>query len=340
MAYANIPRVYWKVKVGIQAVLACLPFGESINYRLQNLKGSHSPPNIRRWIPEQARTIALASRYVPLRDSAVVEIGTGWDPTNTILLFLAGAREIYTYDLQRHLRFEGVQRSLRELGHCIPLISTELRVPESTLESKLKNLDQPTLDEAFSRARIHYRAPADAAATGLPDASIDLVCSYAVLEHVSRETVRALTRESKRILKPQGIAVHAIGLQDHYTSADARLSQIHFLGYPEWQWRLFGKNRIHYQNRLREKQYFEIFESAGASVAAIRHRVEERDVQAAQRMRRTMRIDPQFRGLSDEELAVNYSEIVLSFDNLVASEQLAGLRAGQKSEEKARAAHA
>lgn len=300
----------WKVKVAIQAGLACLPFGESINYLLQNLKGSHSPSNIRRWIGEQAKTVALAGKYASLRDAVVVEIGTGWDPTNTLLLFLAGAREIYTYDLQRHLRFEGVKRSINELRRCAPLVSSVLKISEGTIESKLRGLEQATLDETLKCAGICYRAPVDATATGLPDRSVDMVCSYAVLEHVPRETVDALTKESKRILKPGGVAVHAIGLQDHYSCNDPHLSQIHFLRYPEWQWKIFAKNRIHYQNRLRETQYFEIFTSAGATVISSRHRVEQRDIQEAGRMT----LDRQFSELSAEELAVNYSEIVLGFE--------------------------
>jgi hypothetical protein len=301
--------VNWKLKAAIQLGLAYAPFGERINYALQKIKGSHSPANVDRSIPDIVAALALASNYVKLKGSTVVEIGTGWVPTNTILLYLAGASRIYTYDHVPHLRLEGTQLCVEQLMRRLPLVSEAFKIAESVVAAKLQLLQTTSLAKLLERAGIVYHAPADASQTGLLAGSIDLVCSYAVLEHVPEKVVHALVVESKRILKASGVSVHAIGLHDHYASDDPRLSLVNFLKYPEWQWRLIAKNRVHYQNRLREKHYFQLLESHGAKLLESRHRVEERDVKAAAKMH----IDRRFHGLSPDELAVQYTEIVYAF---------------------------
>ena len=143
----------------------------------------------------------------------------------------------------------------------------------------------------------------------LPDNSIDLVYSYAVLEHVPESVIHGITLESKRILKQNGIAYHAIGTHDHYVSFDKRISKVNFLQYPEWLWRFFVKNKISYHNRLREKQFLEIFKSHGAKIKMISNKIDPSDLEIL----KTMKIDKRFAGMTHEELAVYYSEIILSF---------------------------
>lgn len=138
---------------------------------------------------------------------------------------------------------------------------------------------------------------------------MDLVYSYAVLEHVPERVAVDLTGESRRILKPGGRVYHAIGLHDHYVSASRNISKVNFLQYPEWLWAFFVKNKFSYHNRLREKQFLDIFEAYGAQIEWIKHEIDPADLQALQ----NMNIDKRFAGMTHEELAVTYSEIILSF---------------------------
>lgn len=55
--------------------------------------------------------------------------------------------------------------------------------------------------------------PADSL-RGIDDGSLDLVCSFAVLQHLTRERLVALAREIRRVLKPGGMALCHVPLLD------------------------------------------------------------------------------------------------------------------------------
>lgn len=238
----------------------------------------------------------------------MLEVGTGWVPLNPLLLYMLGAKEIHTYDHLRHLRLNLAKRSVAMLDGAIPTVAAAVSVEESFLRHRLEPLKSArTLEDLLSRANIIYRAPGDACQSGLADKSIDLFYSYAVLQHASRKVVEGLVKESARVLKPSGIAFHAIGCQDPYNGG--RVSKVDFLQYPEWAWKLFVKNRISYTNRMREKDYLSIFQGYGAEIAAVRSDIDPSDVERV----RHMKVDKQFNGMTAEELAVYHSDVIYRF---------------------------
>jgi SAM-dependent methyltransferase len=121
------------------------------------------------------------------------------------------------------------------------------------------------LGELLGRSRIEYFAPADARATGLEPDSIDLVYSNSVLEHVPPEVIRGLMKESFRVLKPGGLALHNVGCNDHYAFFDKSISFVNYLQYEERSWRLWN-NSLQYQNRLRAPEFEELAAAAGFEV--------------------------------------------------------------------------
>jgi ubiquinone/menaquinone biosynthesis C-methylase UbiE len=297
----------WKLKVLIQFVLAHAPRGEQLNYILQMLNSSHSPAKIAERMPILAEKLGFLSRYMHLDGAVVLEIGTGWEPINALLLHLVGAKAVYSYDHVQHVRFKLAKVTLDELERGLPLISSSTLVPQLTLTKRLALLKSATdLLSLFKLANITYVAPGDAAKSGLPDHSVDLVYSYAVLEHVPEETIHSIALESRRVLRPGGMAFHIIGPFDHYANVDKRISKVNFLQYPEWKWKLFVKNRISYHNRLRAKEFVQIFRSHGAEVRVVRDTIEPSDLEAL----KTMKIDARFAGMTQEELAVSGSEVL------------------------------
>ena len=302
----------WKVKVLAQFILSHLPKGERLNYALQKVNNSFSSENIADRILHLVRILEFLSRYVAIEGSIVVEVGTGWEPISTFLFYLFGAETVYTFDHLPHARFKIAQRVVEQIQNQIEEIHSITSIPQSVLSERLMRVKGATnIEEFFALSHTVYKAPADATQTGLADKSVDLVYSYAVLEHVSESVIGQLTLESKRILKLEGMAFHSIGLHDHYANFDHRLSNLNFLKYPEWLWRFFVKNKISYHNRLREKQFLSIFESHGAKIKEVRNKTNQSDLAAL----KTMKIDKRFAGMTDAELAVHYSEILLSFNH-------------------------
>lgn len=288
----------WKLKVLIQAVLAHLPGGERINHVLQRANAGRRTSLTTR-ADDLAKAVAAVKSCHPIKNAVIVEVGTGWDALPTLVLSAEGAKRVHTYDHVRHLRhdlavraaMEAAQRRPSDWGALWPLVKT----------ADLKSL--------LHRARVSYTAPGDATRTGLPDGSVDIYFSYAVLEHVPEAAARAIMDEARRVLKPDGVFYALIGLHDHYNGFDRRVSKVNFLKYPDWIWGPLVQNRISYHNRLREKDFLDMLRFAHAEVVEVNSTVDPEDVRRV----RDMRIDGRFRGYTPEQLAVTQTEIIARF---------------------------
>lgn len=110
-----------------------------------------------------------------------------------------------------------------------------------------------------------YLDPAQVAALGvdyrvdpsgnLPwnDAAFDVVWSHSVLEHV--RDPRATVAEAYRVLRPGGIQVAHIDLQDHYGDRSDPSEMYGFLRYSSRLWLMMTSNRSSYCNRLRASEW-------------------------------------------------------------------------------------
>lgn len=289
----------WRLKVLIQAILARLPYGESLNHMLQRVN------EVRRgdaWyqnrLVEIAESIDHLETIKPLAGADIVEVGSGWDAMPTVYLAAGGAAKIHSFDHLPHLRADLATKAAKALSR---------RFPNNPLLTKLSS--GLPLDAFLKAARVDYRAPSDATDTKLPPSSVDIYFSYAVLEHVPDDVAQDIIREAKRILKPDGVFFALIGLHDHYNGFDRRVSKVNFLKYPEWLWALLVKNSISYHNRLRERDFLEMLAREEAIIVDVRHVIDPQDVERV----KAMKIDKRFRGYSPEELATTRTELTARF---------------------------
>jgi SAM-dependent methyltransferase len=296
----------WRLKILVQFILARLPGGEQVNYLFQQLRGSHSPSHVKERVLEIFSTLAAVGRVTNIEGSRVVEVGTGWDAIAPLALYLLGAKTTISYDHVAHLRLKRVRGTLDHMQACLGQLVSLTALSKSVLSERLALArSAPDLSSLLQRAGIIYKAPADATRTALTDASVDLIYSHAVMEHVPESAVRQLAEEARRILKPGGMAVHYIGLGDHHHKCG-----VNFLQYsPRW-WKFWAHNRIFYHNRLREKQFVEIHLSLGGSVQVISHTIRQDDLLAL----KTMDVARAFSGMTHEELAVYRTLIAISFN--------------------------
>lgn len=294
----------WRAKVAIQAVLARIPGGEAVNYRLQWANGRYTQERLKRRTLEQA---AKLSKLLPhVKGGVIVDVGTGWELIAPILFHLMGANQVYTYDHLRHLRFEIPYIVISQLD--VSELSASLGLDSALLDSRIERLKQcHTLEDLLTTASIIYHAPADACNTGLPSESVDLFFTYEVLEHVPESVLDSLVLESKRVLKPYGIAYHAIEPGDHYTR---ETNHINHYRYSEWLWSLLVKNNISYHNRLCQRQFRECFERHGAIIQSTCNQISEDDIA---NLLNGFKLDTRFKMFSPEELAIWYSEFIYGF---------------------------
>jgi hypothetical protein len=254
----------WRIKAAAQAAFAILPFGERLNHVAQRLNGSHSVSSQVDAFGRQRLKLAELIRRFPIAGKTVMEIGTGWNGIGILLFALEGAAEIHSFDHVAHLRLPVMRQLLKVIASDERYRSRAERL-----------LEAQTLPDLLKLANAHYHAPADAASTGLPDRSIDLVYSYGVLEHIPPAALERITAESKRILR--GRAFHRIGVNDHFQGVDPTIGAANFLQFTSRQW-WWINNRINYQNRLRPQHYAEMFARHGGRLVYRHDELIPRDI--------------------------------------------------------------
>jgi SAM-dependent methyltransferase len=277
-----VALISWKTKIAIQWVLAQMPGGERINHALQHAHRRYTPERLRERVDELEKVCDYIAPYMSFAGADIVEVGTGWLLIAPLVMVRRGARRVHTYDHIRHMRKDLTARIAGTMG-C-------------DLEESMRH--------------VEYHAPADAADSGLPDHSIDLFFTFNVLEHMPLDGIVALIRESKRLLRPGGVAYHAVGLGDHYAEFDGRLSRVNFLQYSDRWWNFWVQNHISYHNRLREKEFLAMFREQGAEILDVRSMIEQSDVAV---IKNGQKLAERFRGMTPEELATHYMEVVYRF---------------------------
>jgi SAM-dependent methyltransferase len=253
-AAAPSPRVHLKRKASAFRILSALPFGGHLHYWLQR--------HITRTLPQSPaqlddHVIAARRKLDALRvyahtepsRSVVLEFGSGHDLAGPLALTYAGVAAVLALDIRPLAKLDLVRDAARHIavahGQPAPHIASwrDLR----------------------TACRVYYRAPADARATALPAHSIDCVTSWSTLQHIPVADIVAILRESRRILKPGGVAIMKIHYEDMYARDDALLSPFQFLCYSDEEWASFN-SALHYQNRMRHSQCVALFEEAGFEI--------------------------------------------------------------------------
>jgi hypothetical protein len=242
----------------------------------------------------------------PIEGATIVEIGTGWRPFVPFVLALGGAKRIVTIDVNPWLSKAYAWETWRSLRDSLPEIAAHCRLPENLVQDRYLSVPEEieTLEELLAPLGIEYVYPGDARSTGLPEGSVDVVLSSNVLEHIPREVQADIHRETRRILKPRGIAAHRFNPQDHFATVDPAITNVNFLRYSSARWRWYGGSGLAYHNRLRAPDYRRMFNDAGLNVEICRERIDERSLRVLQAG--VLRVHKEFRNYTMEELAVDY----------------------------------
>jgi hypothetical protein len=282
----------WKVKCLAFHIFG-LPGGRIFHRRAQKHLGT--------WF----RTVnadVLASYQFHLenyRGGSVLEIGAGSDLLVPLLLSQRGATAVYAYDLEPLATTEQVNHVIRQLRDLVAGDWPEILDLDTDLKAKY---------------RIDYRAPANARRTGLPDGSIDFICSTSVLEHIPVSEFDALFAECRRVASPACVMSHNIGYIDHYAHADRSISYFNFYQFSDWQWRLFNPS-MQYQNRLRHSDFEALFARAGLMVSK-----SERLMSPPAERVPAVPLHPKFRHYTKEDLFAHDGLFVLHCGSTGASQ--------------------
>ena len=302
-------ELHWKTKGIIQKCISLTPSGTKLNTRLQRLCGGmrNFDDNVAAKVSDWALSMEyLADADFSVRGKRLLEIGTGWHPALPFCFILSGAGSVATFDIVRLLEEKTVFELLDCLqNHSATIAGSAQEAPE-TIRARIADLRRSgSLGELFKKSHIDYFAPADGRATGIESNSIDLVYSNSVLEHVPKESIRALMEEGFRVLKPGGLAMHNVGCNDHYAFFDKSISFVNFLQYNEQEWR-FWNNSLQYQNRLRAPEFLKLAAGAGLQLVKKRTNVRPGTLEALS----SLQIAPEFQRFSESDLAATTIDFV------------------------------
>ena len=268
------------IKSAVQNIISLLPsrLADTVYYFIQRRAGRlrHVDPLL--YLEQALMLMQCAKTGHMMEGRTVFEIGTGRTANVPFAFWLAGAGRVITADLNRYLRPELVVESLyacRARKDGIIGLFSKYQIPlnRDRLESLLACT---TAGEALTTACVEYRAPADAAQTGLPDSCVDFYVSVNVLEHIPPTLLAAIFSEAWRVVRPGGLVIHQVDPSDHFAQTDASLNAVNFLRYNPTQWKRRAGNRFMYQNRLRAPEYLRLVMEAGFKIGLTESEQDER----------------------------------------------------------------
>ena len=157
-----------------------------------------------------------------------------------------------------------------------------------------------TIDEILRLNGVKYLTKGTASLAEIPDSTIHFMWSHVVLEHISRAEFPVFLKELRRIISPNGIAVHSIDFRDHLNGG---LNNLRFASFI-WESRIFREGGF-YTNRIRPREMLAMFVSAGFNVELVKEKCwEEIPIRHEQ-------LSNEFKLLPEEDFMVAEIEVIL-----------------------------
>lgn len=157
-----------------------------------------------------------------------------------------------------------------------------------------------SFDEILEQLGARYLTRGIASLAEIPDASVDLIWSSVVLEHIRRDEFDTMAGEFARVLKRGGVMSHAVDLRDHLGGS---LNNLRFSS-ARWEsrwWREAG----FYTNRMSQAEIVAMFVRHGFHTVDLRNQL-----WSAPPLSRS-KIHPDFRHRTDDELCIAEFDLVM-----------------------------
>jgi hypothetical protein len=262
---------HWLIKSAIHRVISWLPNRQFWNGLLQSSFTKSTVLTTSKFEGKVAECYrhfqAFTAFHQEGSEFAAFELGTGWHPIIPIGLYLCGANEVWTVDIEPLLRPLAVRQTLEFYAHSEQAGRLEKLLPSRRLDrlTSLKSItDQDsgaTAAALLQRLNIHV-VVADAQKTPISSDSIVFFVSSGVLEYIPRTVLQGILKEFNRIGRRGAVMSHRLNLVDQYSYFDPSITAFNFLRFTEEQWRRRNSPLI-WQNRLRISDYRRLLTEAG-----------------------------------------------------------------------------
>ena len=209
-----------------------------------------------RWIWEQA---AKADCLSPV--NRLLELGTGWTHANSLYVALVGNAMIDTFDVVDN-------RSLASLKYQVPFVLEAIEMSPDHSDRDRREARRraeriakcTALDEVYEVLNMRYQVNDE---PRFLNRTFDFVFAMDVLEHVRRAQFQESVAAWKALLKPGGVLVAQVGLDDHLSHLDRSKHVKHYLQHSKRVGRLLVESELKYINRLPASDILDAFRRAG-----------------------------------------------------------------------------
>jgi len=283
MAVVTVP---WWGKIGAKIILSRISFGYAVWQRLGLFRHGQ--------MDTSAYAISVFNSHMEkaglknsLQGKIILELGPGDSIASAIIARAYGARAILV-DAGAFVRSDIAPY----LDLARALVQAGLTPPDLTNCS--------TINDILVRCDAQYMTGGLESLRQLPAATVDIIFSHAVLEHVRRNQFLDTMRECRRLLKPDGVCSHQVDLSDHLGGA---LNNLRF-SEAVWESALFTKSGF-YTNRIQFSAMLDYCRQAG-------FQVQVGEVRRWETLpTRRNKLAKEFRVLAEDELRVSGFGVIL-----------------------------
>ncbi|MBI2761881.1 MAG: class I SAM-dependent methyltransferase [Chloroflexi bacterium] len=194
----------------------------------------------------------------------MLDVGTGWSHFYSLFLALFHDASSTMFDVTDNRSLKEMRVRVRWLRDHIEEIRsrTDVRLRANAVALLESAAAASSINEVYACLNMSYVVDAEGSLDSLPDAAYDVLFSMDVLEHVRRKRIMAAVRSYRRVLRPGGLSLHQIGIDDHFSHGVPAASPKHYLRFSRRQWASMV-SRLQYHNRLQAGQFQAIFSSCG-----------------------------------------------------------------------------
>lgn len=284
-------QVPWQIKILAKIFLRRLPIGYSFWKKIGIFKHGYMES------VEYSYSIFKAhfENVKPPENFVSLELGPGDSVLSAIMNKAFGGSRCYLVDSGYFANFK---LSLYQNAEAF-LQSSHLGFQSSRLTKLEDSTSSP--EKILDLYDCQYLTDGLDSLHSIPDKSVDLVWSQAVLEHVRKRDFFATAKELRRIIKDDGKCSHTIDLKDHLGGS------LNNLRFSERVWESeFMASSGFYTNRIRYSEMIRLFEAAGFAV-------EVTDIQRWSSLPISRnKLAEEFEHLSDDELCVQEFTVILT----------------------------
>ena len=283
--------VPWYLKIAIKIALSRLPVPYQMWRRVGIFRagGMTGPDYALRAFRYHVDKCGLSP---PQNGFTVLELGPGDSLLTALFARAWGASRTILIDTAPL-----ASRDVTVFHRAIDLLEREAP-SEAARVSEVKRMDR--IEDVLAALNAEYLTDGLASLRSIPTASVDLVVSQAVLEHIRRHEFAETLKSLRRVTRPGGAGSHNVDLHDHLADA---LNNLRF-SERVWESEFFARSGF-YTNRILFSEMLKIFAEAGFTV-------EVRGIARWPTLPTPRHsLIAQYRDLPDEELRTRWFGVVL-----------------------------